>query len=179
MMARVQHMVFAAVLVCTLVVNLRGSDLFGRTEKIELAVLRAAKSGGLVFSGYETTGLADLHVLRFEAPRCSSLVQVTVLLVTLEGEDLIRNAPEQGRVRYIYTDRTWTEPNRFSMYLKRLELTALAVFGLTQYVPSWQLLRVESPIGCEAADAIDWQVVWDRDYLAAAQREKSATRELN
>jgi hypothetical protein len=179
MMARVQHMVFAAVLVCTLVVNSRGSDLSGGTEKIELAVLRAAKSGGLVFRGYETTGVPDLHLLRFEAPGCSSPVHVTVLFVTLEGEDLIRNAPEQGSVRYIYIDRTWTEPSRFSIYLKRLELVALAVFGLTQYVPSWQMLRVESPIGCDAADAIDWQVVWNRDYLAAAQREKSATRELN
>jgi hypothetical protein len=49
-----------------------------------------------------------------------------------------------------------------------MKYAALAVFGLTRYVPSGYLLLVESPSHCSVADAIDWRNVWDRDYLLEA-----------
>ncbi len=50
-----------------------------------------------------------------------------------------------------------------------MKYAALATFGMTRYVPFAHLPLVESPSRCQAADAIDWRNVWNRDYVGATE----------
>ena len=65
----------------------------------------------------------------------------------------------------------WNAPNRLAVFFARINHAVLAAFGLSRYVPSWHLLLVDAPLGCSAVDSVDWRLVWDRDYQAAAQNK--------
>jgi len=172
MRARLQHAVFAAILLGTLVTKERTGDVFAEAGSMEPAIIRAAQSQGLVFRGYREVTYADLRALKFEAPGCAQFVSVAVLTVALEQEPLVRSAPEEGNVRhYVYIDRMWNAPNRLAVFFARINHAAFAAFGLSRYVPSWHLLLVDAPLGCSAVDSVDWRLVWDRDYRAAGENK--------
>lgn len=48
-------------------------------------------------------------------------------------------------LRYVYIDRTWDKPDHLAFFVDRMKYAVLATFGLTRYLPSWHLLRVELP----------------------------------
>jgi hypothetical protein len=172
MSARLQHAAFAAILVGTLLARERAGDVLQDSPVFQPAVIRVAQSRGLVFSGYQSLTDAEFQVLSFAAPGCAGLVFVDLLPVTFDQETLVRTPPPPGYVRrFVYIGRTWTKPNRPAILVERARQAALAVLGLTRYVPSWHLLLVDAPVGCQAADRVDWQPVWDRDYLEIVQHE--------
>jgi hypothetical protein len=172
MSARLQHAAFAVILVGTLLARERAGDALQDSPFIQAAVVRVAQSRGLVFSGYKTLTDAEIQVLTFATPACAGLVFVDVLPVTFDQETLVQTAPPPDYARrYVYIDRIWAEPNRPAVVVERARQAVLAVLGLTRYVPSWHLLLVDAPLGCLAADAIDWRPVWDRHYLEVVQRE--------
>jgi hypothetical protein len=95
-------------------------------------------------------------------------VLVVLFSVTFDQEPVVRSAREQGDVlRYVYIDDNWDKPRRLAVFVERVKYTALATLGVTRYVPSWHLLLIESPAHCQIVDAIDWRMVWNRDYLTA------------
>jgi hypothetical protein len=162
------HVVFATILVGSLAAKERTADMLVDVDDLdrETAVMHVARSQGLAFR--ENVTVANLPALVFEAPGCSRPVLV-VLRISFDDEPLVRPAREQGDVlRYVYIDGFWETPDRLAFFVERMKYAALATFGLTRYVPSGHLLLVDSPPGCEAADAIDWRNVWNRDYVGAA-----------
>jgi hypothetical protein len=160
------HVVFATILIGSLAAKERGADALTESGNIELAILNVARSHGLAFREYTTITGTDVRALVIEAPGCSRPVLVVPLLVTFDQDPIVRSAHEQGDVlRYVYIDRTWDKPDRLAVFVERMKYAALATFGLTRYEPSWHLLLVESPSHCQVADAIDWRLVWNRDYL--------------
>jgi hypothetical protein len=101
---------------------------------------------------------------------------LVVLRVTFDFEPVMQSAREQGDLlRYVYIDRSWETPDRLAFFADRMKYAALATFGLTRYVPSGHLLVVESSPRCQAADAIDWRNVWNRDYVGATRADTEAT----
>ena len=172
------HVVFATVLVGSLAAKERAADVVAEVDSdaLETAVTRVARSHGLAFREIVTVG--NLPALVFEAPGCSRPVLV-VLRVTFDFEPVMQSAREQGdALRYVYIDRSWEKPDRLAFFVDRMKYAALATFGLTRYVPSGHLLVVESPPQCQAADAIDWRKVWNRDYVGAtrADTDEATTR---
>ena len=61
------------------------------------------------------------------------------------------------------------------MFVERMKYAALATFGLARYVPSGHMLLVELPPDCQAAEAIDWRNVWNRDYVGDMRAETEAS----
>ena len=172
MSARLQHAVFAAILISTLVARERAGEVLRESPFIEPAVIRVAQSRGLVFRGYRSLTDVEFQALTFAVPGCTGPVFVGVLAVTFDQETLVRTPPPSDYVRrYIYVDHTSAQPDRLAVLVERVRQATLALFGLTRYVPSWHLLLVDAPLGCHAADAVDWRPVWDRDYLETTQRE--------
>jgi len=172
MSVRLQHAAFAAILVGTLIARERTGDALQDSPFIEPAVIRVAQSHGLAFSGYKSQTDAEFQVLSFAAPGCADPVFVDLLPVTFDQETLVRTPPPRDYVRhYVYIGRTWTKPDRPAVVVERARQAALAIFGLTRYVPSWHLLLVDAPLGCQAAERVDWRPVWDRDYLDVVQHE--------
>ena len=172
------HVVFATILVGSLAAKERAADMLVDVDDLdrETAVMRVARSQGLAFR--ENATVANLPALVFEAPGCSRPVLV-VLRISFDDEPLVQSAREQGGVlRYAYIDGTWEKPDRLAFFIQRMKYAALATFGLTRYVPSGHLLLVDSPPRCQAADAIDWRNVWNRDYVgpARADTDEATTR---
>jgi hypothetical protein len=117
---------------------------------------------------YKKTSGMTSRTLVFEAPGCSQPVTVSARLSTFEEESLMEHDPVQGYTRrYIYFDRSWDTPEPRAAFAQRMKYSALAMFGLTEYVPSRYLILVEAPKNCRAAEAIDWRSAWKRSYLAA------------
>ncbi|MBV8104957.1 MAG: hypothetical protein JO223_10105 [Hyphomicrobiales bacterium] len=87
----------------------------------------------------------------------------------------MESAPEQGYTRrYIYFNRSWDTPDPRAAFVQRMKYGVLAAFGLTEYVPSWYLILVETPKNCRTAAAVDWRSVWNRNYLVAAHPDVKA-----
>jgi len=109
--------------------------------------------------------------MSFDAPGCARPVQVASLDISLERGLVLQfiGVPGDSR-RYAYIDRVWTEPQRFSVFRERVKHAALAVVGLSRYVPSHHMLLIDSPPECRAADPIDWRLAWDRDFLASGRQ---------
>jgi hypothetical protein len=102
---------------------------------------------------------------------------VILLSVTFDQEGVARSATEPGYVlRYVYIDRSWAKADRLAVVAERVKYAALAVLGLTPYVPSWHLLLIESPDRCRAPNDIDWRIAWSRDYLVATQADPDVTK---
>jgi hypothetical protein len=168
-----QHVAFAAILVCTVILSARGNDIFVQEGSIEPAVIRAAQSAGLVFEGYKIAE-SELHVLTFHAPHCSNPVYVTLLDVSFEEDALVQGSSDPGYVvRYRYADLAWDKPNGASLMLNRAGLAVLVTMGLTPYLPLRYVLRIDAPEECLAVKAVDWRLVWDRNYLSAVQKTVS------
>ncbi len=170
------HTVFAAVLIGSLAAQERVADWFeDDASLLEPAILRIAGSHGLHLREYRTTNGIMTRTLVFDVPGCSQPVQVSLRLATFEERSLMESLPEQSYTRrYIYFDQSWDRPNPQGAFAQRMKYSALAMFGLTEYVPSRYLVLVETPKTCRAAEAVDWSSVWNRDYLAAAQDVKAA-----
>jgi hypothetical protein len=163
------HVVFATLLAGSLAAKERSGDALVRHVNLEPAIIRVAGAQGLIFQNDVTLAGSSLRALEFEAPGCARPVLVAVLSVIIDLEPVLRSAREQGdALRYVYIGRSWERPDRLGIFVERLKYAALAPFGLTRYVPSQDLLMVEAPAQCHAADAVDWREVWDRHYLGAA-----------
>jgi hypothetical protein len=163
------HVVFATILAGSLAAKERAPDVLVRHDNLEPAVTRVARSHGLAFQGDVTLPGTTIRALVFDAPGCPRPVLVVVLSAVIDLEPVLRFAREQGDVlRYVYIGRSWEKPDRLAVFTERMKYAALAPFGLTRYVPSQDLLLVESPSRCESAIAVDWRDVWNRDYVEAA-----------
>lgn len=167
------HAAFAAILVASVVANGRARGVASETVggasasvKIEPAIIRAAQSHGWTLLAKPTANEPG-RTFSFDTPSCARPVLISVLSVTFDDESLIGGLGEPGdAVRYVYLDRSWSElPNRLAVFFEWKEHKALELLGLTPYVPMPYLLRLAWPRGCEIVDAIDWRVVWTRDYL--------------
>jgi hypothetical protein len=163
------HTIFAAILVGSLAAKERGPEAsLDDSLLLEPAVMRVARSHGLEFREYKTIDNTYLHALEFEAPGCPGPVLISLRLGSFEEESL-QSPAEAGYVRYyVYYDNKWDKPERWAVLLQRAKYEALAMFGLTEYVVSWRLLMIDAPERCEAAEAVDWRPVWNRNYLFAA-----------
>jgi hypothetical protein len=169
------HVVFATILVGSLAAKEQAAEVLDvDNATLQTAVTRIAQSQGLDFRG-DAKVAGYIPALAFEAPGCSGPVLVVVRVV-FDEESFMHFAREQGDVlRYVYIDRAWEKPDRLALFLERMKYAALAIFGLTRYVPSGHMLLVESPPQCKAADAIDWRDVWNRDYVRATRAAIEAT----
>jgi hypothetical protein len=140
-----------------------GADL------LEPAIVHIASSHGLNFREYKTTSGIMTRTLVFGAPGCAQPVQVSLRLSTFEERSLMGPASEHSYTRhYVYFDRSWERPDLGAAFVQRIKYSALAMFRLTEYVPSRYLILVETPKNCSIAEDIDWRSAWNRDYLAAA-----------
>ena len=176
MRAWAAHAVFAAILIGSLVTRERAADAPADSVSLEPAVLRVARSHDWGLGEHKTTSGMSAPTLVFAAPGCSQPVFVSLRLSSFEEETIMQYAPEQGYVRrYIYFDRTWDAPDPRAAFLQRMKYAVLAVFGMTEYLPSDYLLLVEAPPHCQAAESVDWRPVWNRDTLATAQANAEAT----
>jgi hypothetical protein len=164
------HGVFVGILLASLVTQQRATDVrYDDEDLLEPSILRIASSHRLTLLQYRAMGGMMPRALIFAAPGCPQPVQVNPLLSTFEELSLMDKDPEQGYTRrYVYFDLSWGRPTPWAAFVQRMKYRALAMFGLTEYVPSKYLLRVEAPKNCEAAQDIDWSSVWSRKYLAAA-----------
>jgi hypothetical protein len=164
------HALFATILIGSLAARDQTADVLAASDNLAPAVLSVARSHGLNFNGYTTIHGTDVGAFVFNAPDCSQPILVVLLLVTFDQEPIVRSTREQRyKLRYIYIDRTWEEPDRLAVFGERIKYALLGTLGLTRYRPSWHLLLVEAPSSCHVADAIDWRNVWDRDYPGAAE----------
>jgi hypothetical protein len=138
------HVIFAIILVGSLAARERADDVLNESGNLEPAVMRVARSHGLVFRQYTTIADTDVRALVFEAPGCSRPVLLVLLMTTFDQDVVMRSAREQGDVlRYVYIDRTWDKPDRLAVFIERMKYAALATLGLTRYLPSWHLLEVK------------------------------------
>jgi hypothetical protein len=164
------HVVFAAILVGSLAVRDRTTDLIVESGNLEAAVIGVARAHGLTFREYTTIDGTDIRAVVFEAPACARPVAVVLLSTTFDQERAAQSAREPGYVlRYVYIDHSWDEADRLAVITQRAKYATLALLGLTRYVPSWHLLLVYAPADCKAAIDIDWRLAWSRDYLAATE----------
>jgi hypothetical protein len=164
------HVVFAAILVGSLAAKDRTTDLIVESGNLEAAVIGVARIHGLAFREYTTIDGTDIRALVFEAPTCARPVAVVLLSTTFDQERAARSAREPGYVlRYVYIDHSWDKADRLAVVAQRVRYAALAVFGLTRYVPSWHLLLVYAPADCKTAIDINWRLAWSRNYLAATE----------
>jgi hypothetical protein len=164
------HVVFAAILVGSLAARDRTTDLVVESGNLEAAVIGVARAHGLTFREYTTIGGTDIRALVFEAPACTRPVAVVLLSATFDQERAARSAREPGYVlRYVYIEHSWDKADRLAVVAQRAKYAALAVFGLTRYVPSWHFLLVYAPGDCKTAIDIDWRRAWSRDDLAATE----------
>jgi hypothetical protein len=171
------HAMFAAILLGSLAAQVPAAgDPDDTATLFEPAILRVARSHGLGLREYKTTAGLMSPTLLFEAPGCSQPLQVSLHLWTFEEETLTEDAPQQRAIRrYVYLDRTWDAPDRLAVFVQRMKYRALAMFGLTEYVPSQYFLLLEAPADCRSAEDIDWRSVWNRNYIAAAQAGRGPT----
>jgi hypothetical protein len=164
---------FGLLLIGSLAVRGTTVDLWTENDNLEQAIIQVAEAQGLAFRRHTSVTDVDLRAISFDAPNCSGAVLVVPLAVTFEQEPIMRSAaggPHLTR-RYVYLERSWDSPHRLAVFFERAKFAVLAVFGLTRYVPSRQLLLVEAPPGCEAADGVDWRLVWDRRMLQSPKAD--------
>jgi hypothetical protein len=168
------HTIFAGILIVSVAMAGRATDVLNENNDIEPAVIRVARSHGLTLRKEETTTKEAVRTLVFEPSGCGSPLSVTLLSVTFEEEPLVQMVRgESDVVRYIYLNHVWTAPDRLASFFEWKLHKALRLFGLTQYVPSRYMLRVASPPGCRLVDAIDWRIVWKREL--AESRDADVT----
>jgi hypothetical protein len=171
------HAIFTGILICSLAWNLKTANGTTALATPEAAILHVAQSQGLTLREQSAAYHTDyLYAFVFEVPGCSQPLRVMLRSLSLAEEPIAQVMPGYVR-RYLYIERSWDAPRRAAIWLERAKYGVLALFGGTRYVASGQLLQVELPPRCDAANAIEWRMVWDHDYLAAmADQTKSMTR---
>ena len=164
------HAVFGAILVGSLAAKCQTAEPLAKSGSFEPAVIRVARAHGLAFRDYTTIGDTDTRALVFEAPGCARPVLVVLLLVSFDQEPIAQSAREPGYVLlYVYIDRSWGKADPLAVVTQRAKYAMLQAFGLSGYVPSWDLLLVEFPAECHLANEIDWRMAWSCNYLAAPE----------
>jgi hypothetical protein len=168
MKARMGHALFALVLGGSVLANARPTHPPAEAEQLVAAVINVARSHDLTLRGRTTLANHLVDALIFDARGCSEPIMVALLSVLAEQTPLLEAQNLEGRtLRFVFYDRRWLTPSRALIVWERKKQTALAVFGLTRFVPSEYMLAIAASPGCKAADTIDWQNVWDRRYLAS------------
>ena len=168
------HTAFAGLLLGSFVANGRTTDVLMEADDIEAAVIRVARSHGLTLREDISIAAQPARTLAFDDPSCTQPISVALLWVTFEQEPLVRTVRRQRDVvRYVYLDRKWSTPDRLAVFLEWKKHRVLAMLGLTPYEPSRYMLIIGAPPDCQAADTIDWEIVWDRQYLTAVQADKN------
>jgi hypothetical protein len=171
------HLLFALILVGSVLTKTGTTDAVIKDRNLASAVMYAAQSHGWIFRDHTTINGTDISALAFAAPGCGQPVLVALLLAAFDQSPMVRSALETGyALRYFYIDRAWEAPDRLAVFLERARHLALAVFALTPYVPSRDVLLVEAPLDCQSAGDVDWRVVWERDYPPAGDTGATATR---
>jgi hypothetical protein len=175
MKAGVGYALFAAILGGSVLANGRPTDHpRDETQRFVAAVVNVARSNNLTFRG--RTALANnlIDALTFDAKDCREPITVALLSIVSEQAPLLESQNQEGRtLRFVYYDRRWRTPDRVSITWERKEQKALAVFGLARFVPSHYMLGIAAASDCKAGDAIDWQPVWDRQYLATLAADRA------
>jgi hypothetical protein len=164
------HTLFGIILVGSLIMRERLGDMLAESDNLEKAVMRLAQSHDLVFREFATMTYTDIRTILFDVRHCDGPVSAALLPITLEQEPLMRFSNANGRQnirRYIYFDRSWSEPHYLAMFMERGKHAILAALGMTVFAPSKAMLLIESPPGCQITDTIDWQTLWNRDYLSS------------
>jgi hypothetical protein len=175
MKARMGHALFALVLGGSILANARPTHTPAEAEQLVTAAIDIARSNDLTFRGRSTLANHLVDALIFDAKRCSEPIMVAVLSVLGEPAPLLEAQNPEGRtLRFVYYDRRWRTPSRPLIVWKRNEQAALAMFGLTRFVPSKYMLAITASSDCKAADTIDWQNAWDRRYLASLAPDQAA-----
>src|SRR5258708_5315830 len=109
------HTIFAGILIASVAMAERTTDVLNENNDIEPAVIRVARSHGLTLRKGETPTKESVRTLVFEAPGCGSPLSVTLLSVTFEEEPLVQMVRgESDVVRYIYLNRIWSVPHRLA-----------------------------------------------------------------
>jgi hypothetical protein len=164
------HAVFAVILIGSFAAKYQTADLLAGHVNFALAVLHVARAQGLTFRNDTTIGDTDTHALVFDVPGCARQVLVLFLLTTFDQEPIARSAREPGYIlRYVYIDRSWDKPNPLAVVTQRVKYSALEAFGLSQSVPSGNLLLLEFPAECHLGNDIDWRMAWSRNFLDAVE----------
>jgi hypothetical protein len=164
--ARVGHALFALILTGSVLTNARPDDPPAEPNQLAAAIIDVARSNDLSFRGQTTLANLGLTTLAFDAKGCREPITVALLSIDLEQLPWLRTInPENQTLHIIYYARRWREPDRVSIFWEQKKQQALAVVGLTSFVPSPYLLAIMAPTGCNAADTIDWRQIWDRRYL--------------
>jgi hypothetical protein len=171
------YALFAVILAGSVLTSARQADLPAGAEELTAAVIDLARSNNLTFRGQITLPNHLIDALVFDADDCNEPVTVALLSVLREQVPLLE-AQNQGMVlRFIFYDRSWPTADRVSMTWERGKQKALAVLGLTRYVPSEYMLAIGVPSGCKAADSVAWDKIWERRYLASLANDR-ASREI-
>src|SRR5690348_17147301 len=114
------HFVFALILVGSLAAKARNTDALGDDRSLEPAVMRVARSQGLVFREYTNITDTDTRALVFDATGCAGPIFVVSLLVTFDQEAIVLSAREpRYAVRYVYIDHIWDKPHRLLVFMER------------------------------------------------------------
>jgi hypothetical protein len=164
------HLVFATILVGSLASKGQTIDVTVESRNLEAAVIAVAREHGLALREYTTIDGTDIRALVFATPACARPVAVLLLSATIEQERIAQSARKPGYVlRYVYIDHSWEKADRLAVVAQRAKFAALALFGLTRYVPAWHLLLVESPADCQTVIDTDWRLAWSRDYLTPTE----------
>ena len=165
------HVFFAVILVGSLIANQQAKDMLPQVDDNKATVIRIARANGLALRNEQPIAGGALKTLVFDAPGCTQPVSVALLSITFEEMPIVQAVPGQhDNRRYVYLNRIWNRPERLPVFVEWQMHRALTMFGLTRYVPSRYMLLVDSPPGCRVADAIDWQNVWDRNFLSTTTR---------
>lgn len=160
------HILFMIILVGSLVANQRASDALMQTGDHAAAILNIARAHGLALRRDQQVASGNVRTFVFDAPGCAQPVSVALLSVTFEEIPLVPAAREpRDQIRYVYINHVWNRPDRLGVFIEWKKQRLLTVLGLTRYVPSRHLLLIDTPSDCGAADEIDWQSIWDRQYL--------------
>jgi hypothetical protein len=169
------HTVFAVIVIGSLVLRERSSDVLVERDDLAPAVLQVARSNGLSFREYAAVAETGRRVLVLDAPACAQPVRIVLRSLTFDEESFNELTLEPNYIRrYVYIDRVWDRPQRTAVWVQRVKYGVLATLGQTQYNPTSNLLQIERPADCSVAEAIDWRMAWDRDYVTAADDDIGA-----
>jgi hypothetical protein len=176
--APVGHALFALILGSSVLANTRPADHPpADAEQLATAVITIARSNDLTFRGRTALASQLIDALTFDAKGCREPITVALLSVMSEQAPLLETQNLEGRTLYfVFYDRRWRAPDRVAIAWERKQQKALALFGLTRFVPSAYMLAIAAASDCRAADVIDWQNVWDRRYLASLAVDHAARK---
>lgn len=107
----------------------------------------------------------------FQRPGCSRASVVMPYLLNAESLPLLwRLTQADSRLRFFYLGKSWSEQNRFGMYLEWFKYTVLGLFGASPYITVKKAIVLAEPPDCQSPAAVDWRAVWDRQQRLAERR---------